>query len=154
MARGHRMNLGTTARIALLIDEEFGVDYHPNHIARLLYRLNWGHQKPERWAIERDEQQNRAMDNSRTHLSKSYSASIHVCIWKTSPPTRRNSIPTIGFGLEPSETGRIAAPRTYMSSWKTVIRSINGIRRSSKKLRGCIRESEMPSFLHYLYVAQ
>jgi transposase len=56
MARGYRTNLWTTARIALLIDEEFGVDYHPNHIGRLMHRLKWTHQKPERRAIECDEQ--------------------------------------------------------------------------------------------------
>ena len=33
-----------TTRIALLIDEEFGVDYHPNHIGRLMHRLKWSHQ--------------------------------------------------------------------------------------------------------------
>ncbi len=57
MARGHRTNLWTTARIALLIAEEFGVHYHPNHIGRLMHRLQWSHQKPERRAIERDDQQ-------------------------------------------------------------------------------------------------
>jgi len=58
MARGYRTNLWTwtTARIALLIDEEFGVDYHPNHIGRLMHRLKWSHQKPERRAIECDDQ--------------------------------------------------------------------------------------------------
>ncbi|SRR5712692_7941353 len=44
MARGYRTNLWTTARIALLIDEEFDVDYHPNHIGRLMHRLKWSHQ--------------------------------------------------------------------------------------------------------------
>ena len=33
-----------TTRIALLIDEEFGVDYHPNHMGRLMHRLKWSHQ--------------------------------------------------------------------------------------------------------------
>ena len=56
MARGYRTNLWTTARIALLIDEKFGVDYHPNHIGRLMHRLKWSHQKPERRAIEYDDQ--------------------------------------------------------------------------------------------------
>jgi len=28
-----------------------------------------------------------------------------------------------------------------------IIRSINGVRRSQKKLRGCIEQSELPSFL-------
>jgi transposase len=57
MARGYHTNLWTTARIARLIEEEFGVDYHPNHIGRLMHRLKWSHQKPERRAIERNEKQ-------------------------------------------------------------------------------------------------
>jgi transposase len=57
MARGYRTNLWTTVRIALLINEEFGVHYHPNHIGRLMHRLQWSHQKPERRAIERDDQE-------------------------------------------------------------------------------------------------
>ena len=56
MARGYHTNLWTTTRIALLIDEEFGIDYHSNHIARLMHRLKWSHQRPERRAIECDNQ--------------------------------------------------------------------------------------------------
>jgi transposase len=56
MARGYHTNLWTTTRIARLIDEEFGIDYHPNHIGRLMHRLKWSHQKPERRAIECDDQ--------------------------------------------------------------------------------------------------
>jgi transposase len=55
MAHGYRTNLWTTARIAQLIDQELGVHYHPNHVGRLMHRLKWSHQKPERRAIERDE---------------------------------------------------------------------------------------------------
>jgi transposase len=55
MARGYRTNLWTTTRIAQLIEEEFGVRYHPNHIGRLMQRLGWSHQKPERRALERDD---------------------------------------------------------------------------------------------------
>lgn len=57
MARGYRTNLWTTARIARLVEEEFGVDYHPNHIGRLMHRLHWSHQKPERRAIEYNDQE-------------------------------------------------------------------------------------------------
>ena len=55
MARGYHTNLWTTLRIAQLIEEEFGVHYHANHIGRLMYRLGWSHQKPKRRALERDE---------------------------------------------------------------------------------------------------
>jgi transposase len=55
MARGYRTNLWTTARIAQLIEEEFGVHYHANHIGRLMHRLQWSHQKPKRRALERND---------------------------------------------------------------------------------------------------
>ena len=55
MAHGYRTELWTTLRIAALIERELGVKYHRNHIGKLLHRLGWSHQKPERRAIERDE---------------------------------------------------------------------------------------------------
>jgi transposase len=55
MARGYRTDLWTTVRIAQLIEQEFGVRYHPNHIGRLMLRLGWSHQKPKRRALERDD---------------------------------------------------------------------------------------------------
>jgi transposase len=30
------------------------VHFHPNHMGRLMHRLKWSHQKPERRAIECD----------------------------------------------------------------------------------------------------
>jgi transposase len=56
MAHGYRTNLWTTARIAELIEREFGVSYHRDHIGRLMHSLKWSHQKPERRALERDEE--------------------------------------------------------------------------------------------------
>lgn len=55
MVHGYRTNLWTTARIAELIQREFGVNYHRDHVGRLMHSLRWSHQKPERRAIERDE---------------------------------------------------------------------------------------------------
>jgi transposase len=55
LAHGYRTNIWTTARIAALIEHELGVHYHRDHIGRLMHRLNWSHQKPERRALERDE---------------------------------------------------------------------------------------------------
>jgi transposase len=55
LARGYRTNLWTTARIAEVIQQEFGVHYHRDHIGRFMHSLNWSHQKPETRAIERDE---------------------------------------------------------------------------------------------------
>ena len=56
LAQGYQTNLWTTARIAALIEQEFGVHYHPDHIGRLMHDLGWSPQKPERRALERDEQ--------------------------------------------------------------------------------------------------
>jgi len=55
-AYGYRTNLWTTARIAELIQREFGVQYHPDHVGRLMHDLDWSPQKPERRALEQDEE--------------------------------------------------------------------------------------------------
>jgi len=54
-AHGYRTELWTTQRIAGLIEQRWGVRYHHNHVGKLLHRLGWSHQKPERRALERDE---------------------------------------------------------------------------------------------------
>jgi transposase len=56
LAQGYSTNVWTTARIAELIRREFGVRYHRDHVGRLLHALDWSHQKPEKRALERDEQ--------------------------------------------------------------------------------------------------
>lgn len=52
---GFPTELWTCARVAQLIRDRFGVDYHVDHIGRLLRALGWSPQKPARLAIERDE---------------------------------------------------------------------------------------------------
>jgi transposase len=54
-AHGYRTDLWTTQRIADVIERQFGVRYHRDHVGRLLHQLGWSHQKPERRALERDE---------------------------------------------------------------------------------------------------
>jgi transposase len=54
-ASGFDTDLWTCKRVADLIWREFDVDYHPDHIGRLLRRLGWTPQKPTRRARERDE---------------------------------------------------------------------------------------------------
>ena len=56
MMHGYRTNLWTTARIAELISHEFGVQYHRDHVGRLMHGLNWSPQKPERRALERNDE--------------------------------------------------------------------------------------------------
>jgi transposase len=55
LAHGYRTELWTTQRIADLIEQQFGIRYHRNHVGKLLHQVGWSHQKPERRAIERDE---------------------------------------------------------------------------------------------------
>ena len=54
-AYGYRNDLWTTRRIGALIQREFGVEYHPAHVSRILADLGWSCQKPERRALERNE---------------------------------------------------------------------------------------------------
>ena len=54
-AWGFDTDLWTTRRIATVIRREFGVPLHRAHVGRLLTRLGWSCQKPERRALERDE---------------------------------------------------------------------------------------------------
>lgn len=56
LKHGYTTDLWTTARVAELIERFFGVRYDRDHVGRVLHRLGWSHQKPQRRAIERDEQ--------------------------------------------------------------------------------------------------
>ena len=57
LAHGYNTNVWTTVRIAELIRSELGVSYHRAHIGRLMHGLNWSHQKPEKRAVERNEEE-------------------------------------------------------------------------------------------------
>jgi transposase len=52
---GYRTDWWTCARVADVIADRFDVDYHPNHVGRLLRSLGFSPQKPERRARERNE---------------------------------------------------------------------------------------------------
>lgn len=55
-AYGFDTDLWTCPRIVVVIEETFGVSYHPDHVWKILSRkLGWSAQKPARQAIERDE---------------------------------------------------------------------------------------------------
>jgi len=54
-AYGFRGQVWTCARVARVIEEEFGVSYHKDHVGRLLAELRWTPQVPIRRAIQRDE---------------------------------------------------------------------------------------------------
>ena len=55
-AAGFPTALWTCPRIVQVIEEQFGVRYHVDHVSRLLHRLGWSPQKPQRRAVERDEE--------------------------------------------------------------------------------------------------
>src|SRR6266496_134896 len=55
-AYGFRGDVWTCARIAQVIEEEFGVHYHKDHVGRLLRELRWTPQVPIRRALQRDEE--------------------------------------------------------------------------------------------------
>jgi transposase len=55
-AYGFRGHVWTRARIARVIEVEFGVRYHKGHVGRLLQELCWTPQVPVRRAIQRDEE--------------------------------------------------------------------------------------------------
>jgi len=54
-AAGFPTDLWTCPRVAQLIFDRFGLRYHVDHIGRLLHALGWSPQKPQRRAVERDE---------------------------------------------------------------------------------------------------
>src|SRR3989339_1152853 len=52
---GFSTDLWTCPRVVGVIQNNFRISYHVDHIGRLLHSLGWSPQKPERRAIERDE---------------------------------------------------------------------------------------------------
>jgi transposase len=54
-ASGYTNDLWTCPRVAEVIQRLFGVPYHVDSIGKLLHRMGWSVQKPERRAHERDE---------------------------------------------------------------------------------------------------
>jgi transposase len=57
-AHGWHNELWTAARVARLIEREFGLDYHPEHVRKILRRrLGWTSQKPRRRARERNDKE-------------------------------------------------------------------------------------------------
>ena len=54
-ALGYETPLWTLWRVGHLIEQEFGVRYHPGHVWRILRQLNWSCQRPVGRARERNE---------------------------------------------------------------------------------------------------
>jgi transposase len=56
VAHGYSTELWTLQRVAEVIAANFGVQYHPGHVWKILRAMRWSCQKPERRARERDEE--------------------------------------------------------------------------------------------------
>ena len=54
-AYGFLGDVWTAKRVATVIEQEYGVRYHPDHVGRLLRALGWSVQKPVTRATQRDE---------------------------------------------------------------------------------------------------
>lgn len=60
LAAGYHTDLWTCQRVAEVVAETFGVQYHPDHVGKILHDLGWTCQKPEQRAREgNDEEQER-----------------------------------------------------------------------------------------------
>lgn len=53
---GYETSLWTSERVAHLIEQEFGIRYHPGHVWKILGQLGWSCQRPVGRALERDEE--------------------------------------------------------------------------------------------------
>ena len=53
---GYSTDLWTLSRVAEVIEDHWGVTYHPGHVWKLLLLMKWSCQKPERRARERNEE--------------------------------------------------------------------------------------------------
>jgi transposase len=56
VAQGYKTQLWTLPRVAALIENLSGIRYHPGHVWRILGDMGFSCQRPERRAIERDEE--------------------------------------------------------------------------------------------------
>lgn len=57
LAHGYANELWTLPRIAKVIENRFGVRYHPAHVWKILRACGWSCQKPQQLGKERDEEQ-------------------------------------------------------------------------------------------------
>jgi transposase len=86
MANGFSTELWTTGRVAVLIQKHCRVQFHRSHVARLLHELGFSCQKPERRALERDEEKIEAWKRQR---------------WPQVKKTLRGWVPTSSFAMNP-----------------------------------------------------
>jgi transposase len=64
MAFGYAANVWTTANIGTVIQKEMGVRYHRDHMRKILHKMGYSWQKPEKRAVERNERRIRYWVNT------------------------------------------------------------------------------------------
>ena len=80
-AAGFATDLWTCSRVAEVVRREFQVEYHPDHLGRILHDLGFTPQKPQRRASERDEEAIvRWREQDWPRLKKSATAARHPLI--------------------------------------------------------------------------
>jgi transposase len=87
MANGFSTELWTTGRVVILIQKHCRVQFHRSHVARLLHELGFSCQKPERRALERDEEKIEEWKRKR---------------WPQVKKTLRGWVPTSSFATNPA----------------------------------------------------
>jgi len=81
-AFGFAGEVWTTKRVAMVIEREFGVRYHPAHVSRLLRAVGWSAQKPVTRATQRDEAAIEAWYHERwPALRKKADATGQTIVW-------------------------------------------------------------------------
>jgi|SRR5581483_1011612 len=106
-AYGFRGEVWNCLRVALVIEQEFGVRYHKAHVSRLLKRLNWTPQQPVQRASQRNDAQ---IEQWRTE------------VW----PALKKRRPTSG-----------ACPSLWMNPGSTCCRAPSGLTRPAAGRRCC-----------------
>lgn len=86
MANGFSTELWTSGRVAALIQKHCRVRFHRSHVARLLHDLGFSCQKPERRALERDEEKIEQWKRQR---------------WPQVKKTLRGWVPTSSLSMNP-----------------------------------------------------
>jgi transposase len=87
MANGFSTELWTTRRVASLIEQHCEVQFHRSHVARLLHEMGFSCQKPERRALERDEEKIEEWKRKR---------------WPQVKKTLRGWVPTSSLSMNPA----------------------------------------------------
>jgi len=87
LANGFETELWTTRRVASLIEEHCHIQFHRGHVARLLHEMGFSCQKPERRALERDEQKIEEWKRKR---------------WPQVKKTLRGWVPTSSLSMNPA----------------------------------------------------